>query len=273
MLSPHPSPVGEGRILVIDSDAEYAEMMCTALRRDASEVAVANSVRTAVGHLRGSAPGVVIIDYGLEGSPTPLEFADALRRVQPEIGLVFTSEARLSVVDVLACFRAGGDEYIEKPFHPIEFAARVSAVARRARPSLISLSDESEDDARDPASWFQFDESRRVVSYDGRALNLTETEFQLLAELHRSVGSIVPYADLNGRVLGVENEREPGLRMQSSAPASKHAEITAGPSCSKVRMIGVDCSVRMRRIACCGTSRSSDVLITIRSAEDRSKNR
>jgi len=228
MLSQHPSPVGEGRILVIDSDAEYAEMMCTALRRDASEVSVANSVRTAVGHLRGSVPGVVIIDYGLEGSPTPLEFADALRRVQPEIGIVFTSEARLSVVDVLACFRAGGDEYIEKPFHPTEFAARVSAVARRACPSLISLSDESEDDARDPASWFQFDEGRHVVSYDGRALDLTATEFQLLAELHRSVGSIVPYADLNGRVLGVENEREPAGSLKSHISSLRQKLRVAG---------------------------------------------
>jgi len=60
--------------------------------------------------------------------------------------VVMTSSARLTSTQKAACFEAGADEFVEKPFHPQEFAARVRAVNRRVRrsmsPSVTSPSSE-----------------------------------------------------------------------------------------------------------------------------------
>ncbi len=121
------------RTLVVDPDPEYVEIIRTTLRREASHIESADSVTSAVNVLRRQRQDMVIIDRGAPDNRSALDLTRALRQTRPEVALVITSESHLTVAEVVACFEAGADEYIEKPFHPLEFAARIGAVARRAK--------------------------------------------------------------------------------------------------------------------------------------------
>lgn len=133
-------------VLVVDADQDYVKAIRAALVDDVDHVEAVASISSAVTQLQGRGHRLVILDCGLSGDPTPMDLARALRRTRPEVAVVMTSSARLTSTQKAACFEAGADEFVEKPFHPQEFAARVRAVNRRVRrsmsPSVTSPSSE-----------------------------------------------------------------------------------------------------------------------------------
>lgn len=124
--------------LVVDSDQDYVKAIRAALFEDVAQLDAVSSVAGAVARFQGQSYRLVILDCAMAGDPTALDLARALRRTRPEVAIVMTSSARLTATQIAACFQAGADEYVEKPFHPQEFAARVRAVARRVRRSLAA---------------------------------------------------------------------------------------------------------------------------------------
>lgn len=126
--------------LVVDNDQDYVQAIGAALSEDLSQIDSVNSVASAVSRLQGQGYRAVILDCTLPGDPTPIDLVRALRRTRPEVAIIMTSASRLTAIQVAACFGAGADEYIAKPFHPQEFGARVRAVTRRVRRSMASMS-------------------------------------------------------------------------------------------------------------------------------------
>ncbi|MGE3960043.1 MAG: response regulator transcription factor [Dehalococcoidia bacterium] len=124
--------------LVVDGDQDYVKAIRAALVDDVASIDAVSSIAGAVTRLQGQSHRLVIIDSALGGDPTAIDLVRALRRTRPEVAIVMTSSSSLTATQVAACFEAGADEFIRKPFHPQEFAARVRAVNRRVRRSLAA---------------------------------------------------------------------------------------------------------------------------------------
>ncbi len=124
--------------LVVDSDQDYVKAIRAALMDDIANIDAVTSIAAAVSRLQGNGHRLVIVDSALDGDPTAIDLVRALRRTRPEVAIVMTSSTHLTATQVAACFEAGADEFIRKPFHPQEFAARVRAVNRRVRRSMAA---------------------------------------------------------------------------------------------------------------------------------------
>jgi DNA-binding response OmpR family regulator len=98
--------------------------------------------------------------------------------------------ARSEEVDKLIGLAVGADDYLTKPFSPRELVARIKAILRRAR-ARTSL-----------AQGLHVDATRRIARVDGRPVDLTRTEFDILAALARDPGVVVDRPTLLGSVWG-----------------------------------------------------------------------
>ncbi len=228
---------GSPQVLVLDYDREYAEIIGDTLSRDRRSVRVAPSGKVALEWLRQSDHQLLIVDYDPTDEPSAFELIRIVRHLQPEIGVIVTSQRRLSVADTVACFDAGADEFIEKPFHPAEFAARARAILRRvnvpgrgAMRADVTNGSYEQDDGLD----VDLDLRNGTAVHAGRRLDLTATEFVLLRELHQARGQVLSYETLNGRVLGA-SASEGATRLKSHVSALRQKLRAAGADPDLVR--------------------------------------
>jgi len=165
-------------ILIVEDEIELVRVLRDYLERAGFRVQTASSGPEAVSQFRHAAPDLVLLDLNLPGMDG-LDVARQMRRTS-DIPIIMVT-ARVEETDRLIGLELGADDYIPKPFSPREVVARVRAVLRRAQgpgeaPSVIRASD------------IEIDLTRHRVSRAGRPIDLTPTEFALLAALARQPG-------------------------------------------------------------------------------------
>jgi len=167
-------------ILVVDDEPQIAEIASDYLRLAGYDVLVAGDGVRALQALRGRRPDLVVLDLGLPG----LDGLEVARTIRSESDLpIVMLTARVQEDDKLRGLEIGADDYITKPFSPRELVARVRAVLRR-----------SERRDRD-AEVFRvgevvIDVPRMTVRRGDQPIELTPTEFQLVATLARRPGRV-----------------------------------------------------------------------------------
>lgn len=185
------------QVLIVEDEPAIAESLSYALRRDGFAVSLAASVEQAT-RMLGLAD-LVILDLMLpDGSG--FELIGVARRTDPSPPVIVLS-SRDGEADRVAALETGADDYVTKPFSPREMVARVRAVLRRAAsrgapdgtPSL---------GAGSLALPLSLDEETRRAEWEGRALDLTRVEFDLLACLIGAPGRVFTRAQLIDRVWG-----------------------------------------------------------------------
>jgi two-component system, OmpR family, alkaline phosphatase synthesis response regulator PhoP len=180
-------------VLVVDDERKVAEIARDYLRHAGFTVLTAGEGREALEIARTRTPDLIVLDLGLPGLDG-IDVAKTLRRDSTVPIIILT--ARVEESDRLLGLELGADDYMTKPFSPRELVARVRAVLRRANAQPVSdvmrLRDLTIDTAR-------LKVTRRDISID-----LTTTEFQLLATLARQPGRVFTRAQLLDAVRGTE---------------------------------------------------------------------
>ena len=183
-------------ILVVDDEPKIVELARDYLAHAGFSVMTSGDGPSAVATVGGRHPDLVVLDLGLPGMDG-LDVMRAIRR-DSEIPVVMLT-ARDDEVDKLLGLELGADDYITKPFSPRELVARVRAVLRRTerRPEVTDLI---------RVSGVSIDVPRMRVDIDGRSIELTATEFEILTTLARQPGRIFTRSQLLDAVHGVAFE-------------------------------------------------------------------
>ncbi len=184
------------KILVVDDEAKIVRLVRSYLEQAGYAVVEAADGQTALIQARREKPDLVVLDLGLPVIDG-LEVARILRR-ERDVPIIMLT-ARVEDTDKIVGLELGADDYVTKPFNPRELVARVRAVLRRASgggpaPEILR------------AGGLTLDLGAREATLDGRPLDLTRTEFDLLAVLLQNPGRAFTRLELLDRVQGAAYE-------------------------------------------------------------------
>jgi DNA-binding response OmpR family regulator len=165
------------RVLVVDDEQSLAKVVASYLERDGHQVKCVFDGPSAVAAARQRPPDVVVLDLGLPGLDG-IEVCRQLRTFTDCYVVMLT--ARTDEVDKLIGLGVGADDYLTKPFSPRELVARVRAMLRRPR---VDPAARGQDEPPRTFGPLAVDVTAREVHLDGGVVELTRTEFDLLAVL------------------------------------------------------------------------------------------
>jgi two-component system alkaline phosphatase synthesis response regulator PhoP len=183
-------------VLVVDDEPKIVQLAREYLEHADFHVTSASDGAGALASFRARAPDLIVLDLGLPNLDG-LDVARAIRKTSNVPIVMLTG--RGDEADRVAGLELGADDYVTKPFSPKELVARVRAVLRRAEiassPSdLVTVGD------------LTLDVPRMSVRLGDRAVELTPTEFQIVATLVRAPGRIFTRSQLLDAVHGVAFE-------------------------------------------------------------------
>ena len=185
-------------VLVVDDEPKIVDVVREYLEHAGFSVRTAGDGPAALERARALAPDLIVLDLGLPGLDG-LDVARQLRRSSRVPVIILT--ARGDEVDRIIGLEIGADDYLVKPFSPRELVARVRAVLRR-----VDERDTAADDEPLVRGDVVVDPARRRVTVADKAVELTPTEFDLLAHLARQPGRVFTRAQLLTAIHGVAVE-------------------------------------------------------------------
>ena len=183
-------------VLIVEDDPHTVEVVRLYLRRDGHTVLTASNGKDGLRMAQEAAPDLVVLDLMLP-EMGGLEVCRELRK-ESDVPIVMLT-ARVEEEDRVAGFELGADDYVTKPFSPRELAARIRAVLRRT-------AQDREEDSPSGLTYREItlDTQRRVVSVGQTSLNLTPTEYRLLAMFLREPGRTFTRDEIINRVFGYD---------------------------------------------------------------------
>jgi two-component system alkaline phosphatase synthesis response regulator PhoP len=184
------------QVLVVDDEPRIAEICRDYLQRAGFDVITATTGTDALALARTRQPDLIVLDLGLPGMDG-LDVTRALRK-HSNVPIIMLT-ARVEENDKLIGLELGADDYLTKPFSPRELVARVRAVFRR-----IDIQPGQSDVIR--AGDITLDVPRLRTQIGKRTVELTASEFQLLAALMRQPGRVFTRAQLIDAIRGDETE-------------------------------------------------------------------
>jgi DNA-binding response OmpR family regulator len=183
-------------ILVVDDSANVRTLVREYLTAEGFRVVTANDGREALFAARDEKPDLILLDIMMP-EMTGYDFIRTYRKERATPIILLT--AKLDESDKVLGLELGADDYVTKPFGMRELTARVRAVLRRAAatPAPIEIL---------RAADIMLDKSSRAVTVNDRAVNLTPSEFELLAVLMSAPGRVFSRSILLDQVQGTSFE-------------------------------------------------------------------
>jgi len=170
MLDPH--------IVVLEDDFELRSLVTRGLREEGFSVTGAGSAAEVFGALGERPPDAMIVDIGLPDADGR-DVVQALRAQGQTMPVIFLT-ARDALPDRLSGFAAGGDDYLTKPFALAELVARLRALVNRGGSDFSAQ-----------VGGLRLDPGTHAASCGGHTVDLTPTEFRILARLAARPGDVV----------------------------------------------------------------------------------
>jgi len=165
-------------VVVLEDDLELRSLVTRGLREEGFRVTSAGSAAEVLALVDGPRPDALVVDIGLPDADGR-DVVQALRAQGLTTPVIFLT-ARDALTDRLSGFAAGGDDYLTKPFAFAELVARLHALVRRGGSDLVTR-----------VANLTLDPGAHAASCDGKTIDLTPTEFRLLARLAAKPGSAV----------------------------------------------------------------------------------
>ena len=179
------------KLLVVDDEQDLREILQFNLSSEGFDIDVAASAEEALNkplenyHL-------ILLDV-MMGGMSGYKMADIVRKErQLNVPIIFLT-ARGSENDLLTGFNVGGDDYIMKPFSIKEIIVRIRAILKRGR-----LTDEPSTVLQ--TEGLRIDLSRKLVTLDNQAVNLTRKEFEILSLLLKNQGKFISRQEILNRI-------------------------------------------------------------------------
>ncbi len=187
-------------ILVVDDEPHVVRLVQANLQASGYQVLTATDGRVALQAVEDKLPDLVILDLMMPG----LDGYEVCRRIREYSDVpIIVLTARGAEIDKITCLDAGADDYLTKPFSIGELLARVRAVLRRSR---------SPEEIRNRPPFrsgnLTIDFGRRQVTVGGKPVELSPTEYKLLATLARNADRVMLHEELLREVWGPEYRDE-----------------------------------------------------------------
>jgi DNA-binding response OmpR family regulator len=183
-------------ILVVDDEPKIVQLARDYLEHAGFAVLTAGDGTAAVQAVRTRHPDLVVLDLGLPG----IDGLEVMRQVRATASTpIVLLTARDTELDKLLGLELGADDYVTKPFSPRELVARVRAVLRRSDRAAAPAD-------RIAVGDLELDVPRLRTTVAGRSIDLTATEFAILATMARDPGRVFTRSHLLDAVHGVAFE-------------------------------------------------------------------
>jgi DNA-binding response OmpR family regulator len=182
------------KVLVVDDERDLVELITVNLQRNGYEVVSAHDGATGLEMARRQRPDLILMDVmmpGLSGRDVTMTLKNSADTANIPIIML---TAKGEETDIIVGLSMGADDYVPKPFSMKVLMARVAAVLRRKAAAEPMLN----------VGPIVIDQARHEVTIQGKSINLTPTEFKLLAALVGARGRVLSRDQLMDRAMGTE---------------------------------------------------------------------
>ena len=188
------------RLLLVEDDPAMVELLRWTFEREDFQVAATGSGEEALLLAHERSPDIVLLDWMIE-ELAGIEVCRRLRRMPETANIpIIMLTARGEEVDRVRGLETGADDFVVKPFSPVELVARVKAVLRRVRPALAGVTLSFHD--------VELDIATHKVRRAGRPVSLGPTEFKLLRHFLEHPGHVFSRERLLDAVWGRDSDVE-----------------------------------------------------------------
>lgn len=182
------------KVIICDDEASQREsiLVCFAVSGTEHEIIEFELGGDLTGYFENSDADLVMLDMGLPD----MDGLDVLKKIREtsDVPVIIVS-GNDTIHSVAGALSMGADDYLTKPFIPIELMARVEAVTRRTSGRISNLTTFS-----GPGILLEFD--RKIATVDGNRIDLSLTEWDILRSLTGIPGTVVEYAALKDDAWG-----------------------------------------------------------------------
>ena len=188
-----PQKASQTHILMVDDDVDLNALLTEYLAKFGHRLLTATTATKGLAALRRELPDLIILDIMLPD----IDGLSLCRDIRKEFDVpIIMLTARGEVADRVLGLELGADDYLSKPFEPRELVARIQSVIRR------SMSKQNHDSIQ--SDGLTLEKQTRRVNLDGRDIELTTMEFELLSVLMESQGRVLSRNRLIERLRGID---------------------------------------------------------------------
>lgn len=185
-------------ILVVDDEKEIADIIAVYLENEKYDVFKCNSGKEAIDCIDNNVIDLAILDVMLPD----MNGFDILKRIRGEYTFpVLMLTAKTDYADKINGLTLGADDYIPKPFNPLELVARVKAQLRRSTQYNLGPDEENLEYAG-----LIVDKDKSVCVYENKEISLTPTELDILQILIEKKGNVASTDEILSKIRGSENK-------------------------------------------------------------------
>mgnify|MGYP002577058889 CR=1 FL=1 len=175
------------RILIVEDEESYREPLVYQLTREGYDVSAAASGEEGLELFTKGGIDLVLLDLMLPG----IDGTALCRRIREQSRVpIIMLTAKSAEIDKVVGLEIGADDYVTKPFTPMELLARVNSQLRRYRNFMGRLKEKEEKEHIYTIGGLELNEDRKAVSVDGEDVKVTPTEYKILLLLMKHPGRV-----------------------------------------------------------------------------------